>query len=60
MGSSGAGKGDADRSPGWRDNYDDIDFKRDVEHDGFTQIGHGRHRKVYGPPPSAPEVLPNV
>jgi hypothetical protein len=53
---TGAGKGDADRSPGWRDGYEEIDWKRDLENDGFTQVGHGRYRKVYGPKSSFEEI----
>jgi hypothetical protein len=47
------GKGDKERSPGWRDHYDEIDFHREgrpvVFDDGFRYVGPGRIRKVYGP-----------
>jgi hypothetical protein len=45
-----AGKGDADRSPGWRDGYGDVaDLgSRPSEAEGFRQTGAGRWRKVYG------------
>lgn len=54
---TGAGKGDAERSPGWRDNYDSIDFHRhqpnaagtalEPKPDGFTRVSPARIRKVY-------------
>ncbi len=44
--SHGPGKGDKDRSPGWRKNYEDIDWKRDQQPDGFRQYSTGK-RKVY-------------
>lgn len=48
---SAAGKGDQDRSPGWRDNYDEIDWGHHPvvfeEHRGARQV------KRYGPKPSA-------
>jgi len=44
----GAGKGDAERSPGWRDNYDEILFPRDPRvSDGFERKGVGRLVKRY-------------
>lgn len=48
--SGGAGKGDADRSPGWREHYHDIDWPdggRRLATDGFIQRG-GRLVKHYG------------
>jgi hypothetical protein len=42
------GKGDADRSPGWRDNYEEIqNFKKD-DIAGLVQLAPGRYRKIYG------------
>lgn len=53
----GAGKGDADRSPKWRDNYDEINWKVVVSFDlacdagdkteTFVQVGPGRKKKTY-------------
>src|ERR1035441_339164 len=41
------GKGDKDRSPGWRHNYDQIDFHRCGEAEGFAR--RGNHLvKAYG------------
>lgn len=41
------GKGDKDRSPGWRQNYADIaGFGGHI--DGFRRINFGRLRKSYG------------
>ena len=40
------GKGDKDRSPGWRDHYEEIDFHRD-QPDGFAHRGN-RMVKAYG------------
>ena len=51
---SGAGKGDADRSPGWRDHYDEIEWGSGMRYPsdncpvGFFPIGPKRYRKVYG------------
>lgn len=42
----GAGKGDVDRSPGWREHYDEINWPR--SNDGFEQLGVKRQRKRYG------------
>lgn len=39
---SGAGKGDAERSPGWRKNYDAIDWPSGGK-------GPKKFRKIYGP-----------
>lgn len=36
LGSTGAGKGDADRSPGWRDNYDEIGWPVVILDNGST------------------------
>lgn len=50
----GAGKGDAERSPGWRDNYDEILFPKHLPgQDGFIQKSLGRKVKRYGAPPPA-------
>ena len=38
----GAGKGDKDRSPGWRNHYDSIDWQRD------KSTGWKRHRTITG------------
>lgn len=38
------GKGDADRSPGWRDHYDEIEWPHDVQ---FIQRG-AKQIKRYG------------
>jgi hypothetical protein len=54
FGLEGSGKGDADRSPGWRDKYDDINWRRKNEDDGFRRIG-SRLIKLYGP--KAKELL---
>jgi hypothetical protein len=50
FGLEGSGKGDADRSPGWRDKYDDIDWERSDSgvDDGFRRIGTTRFIKLYG------------
>lgn len=60
---TGSGKGDADRSPGWREHYDDINWNapewkpgealRDINN-GFREVGRNRIRKVYG---QAPPVM---
>jgi len=42
-----AGKGDKERSPGWRRNYDEIDFHRSEATDGFARRGN-RLVKAYG------------
>lgn len=34
LGISGAGKGDAERSPGWRDHYDEIWWPANISDDG--------------------------
>lgn len=44
---SGAGKGDSDRSPGWREHYDEIDWHRDFVETDFVRKG-GRLVKRYG------------
>lgn len=46
------GKGDADRSPGWRDKYDDIawpDGGKRNDGDGFVRKSDGKIVKRYGP-----------
>lgn len=43
----GAGKGDADRSPGWRDQYDTVNWPHSDE--GFEQVSEHRKVKRYGP-----------
>lgn len=59
------GKGDADRSPGWRDHYDDIswpDGGKRQSSDGFSRRG-GKLVKRYGtaeqpkPVDTAPTVV---
>jgi hypothetical protein len=40
-----AGKGDADRSPKWRDHYDEIDWHH--RPDEFKQVRPGLKRKIY-------------
>ena len=47
--SHGAGKGSAERSPGWRKNYDNIDWPLDHYHTSHD------FRKTYGTP--APKRL---
>lgn len=52
--SHGAGKGSAERSPGWREHYDDIDFGMKYagpDHPDFTPISPGKVRKTYGATP---------
>jgi hypothetical protein len=47
----GAGKGDADRSPNWRENYDEVawpDGGKRAEGNGFVRKG-GKIIKRYGP-----------
>jgi hypothetical protein len=39
------GKGDKDRSPGWRDHYSEIKF---TAAEGFFRVGPNRIRKRYG------------
>ena len=42
----GPGKGDKDRSPGWRNHYDEIDWQRDpAKPDGFRQYSIGKRKK---------------
>ncbi len=53
----GAGKGDKDRSPGWRANYDEVDFHRD-QSDGFTRRGN-RLVKCYTPSRRAVFIFPD-
>jgi len=49
----GPGKGDKDRSPGWRKNWESIDWQRGKP-DGFRRYSTGK-RKVYrNPIPPAP------
>lgn len=43
--SHGAGKGDVDRSPGWRDHYDEVEWPKSEE--GFVKRG-GKLVKRYG------------
>lgn len=48
--SHGAGKGDVDRSPGWRDHYDEVAWTegdKRAEGNGFTRKG-GKLVKRYG------------
>jgi len=45
--SSGAGKGDKDRSPGWRNNYDEIQWtEKENKWAGFRRGSMG-FRKIY-------------
>jgi hypothetical protein len=41
-----AGKGDKERSPGWRENYPEIEWGKPTE--GFVEVRPGKVRKVYG------------
>jgi hypothetical protein len=50
-----AGKGDAERSPGWRDHYD-IPPSGDMT--GFKRVAVNRLRKVYGRPAAPPPLEP--
>ncbi len=48
----GAGKGDADRSPKWRENYDDINWKevvnlQDPWDNRFIRVRAGVKKKTY-------------
>lgn len=52
----GAGKGDGDRSPGWREKYNEVDFHRastpaaaklNDYYNGFREVSPNRIRKVY-------------
>jgi len=49
----GAGKGDKDRSPGWRRNYAEIRWG--ISDAGFVRVGHGRMFKRYGGAAKQPE-----
>jgi hypothetical protein len=51
--SHGAGKGDADRSPGWREHYDEIEWG-DGHNEGHHNVTRTFH-KTYGP--AAPKRL---
>lgn len=51
-----SGKGDADRSPGWRENYDEIGWPAHINVDGsvskavdqtFTKLGPSHYVKKY-------------
>jgi hypothetical protein len=44
------GKGDADRSPGWRGHYDEVSWPAPSAEEGFVQTGPKSFRKVYGNP----------
>ena len=44
---TGAGKGDADRSPKWRDHYDEINWT-ESDDSVWTEVRPGRYRKIYG------------
>jgi hypothetical protein len=45
-----AGKGDKERSPGWRNNYNEIqNFQKDGI-PGLVKLAPGRYRKSYGNP----------
>ena len=52
FGLQGAGKGDSDRSPGWRDNYPEINWPGV---DGLEEKSAGRFIKYYGPSKSTAE-----
>lgn len=54
------GKGDKERSPGWRENYPSIQGFGTAT--GFTRINSGRIRKSYGHPASPNSAVgrPNV
>jgi hypothetical protein len=44
LGLTGAGKGDADRSPGWRNHYEDIDWRSQCPvHCDWTKHIDGGH-----------------
>lgn len=46
------GKGDKERSPGWRNNYNEIqNFQKD-QIPGLVKLAPGRYRKCYGSPVS--------
>jgi hypothetical protein len=57
---TGAGKGDHDRSPKWRDHYDEIDWSQFHHVSGFERIGPGRLRKRYGARTSAGVSVENL
>lgn len=53
----GAGKGDKDRSPGWRKNYDEIDWQRGApKPNGFRRHSKGI-RKTYRKEPAVETVF---
>jgi hypothetical protein len=51
----GAGKGDAERSPGWRENYPEINWPGVS---GLKEVKPGHFRKVYGSQPITQEYAP--
>ena len=61
--SHGAGKGDVDRSPGWRDHYDEVTWTegdKRAEGNGFVRRG-GKLVKRYGQAePEKLEKAPNI
>lgn len=63
FGLQGAGKGDGDRSPGWRDKYHDVNWPDggiNKSEEGFVRKG-GKLIKVYGTPETKPEDrAPNI
>lgn len=54
LGAHQNGKGSAERSPGFRKNYDDIDFTQPS--DGFVRVNRSRIRKIYGAAKSYPTI----
>jgi hypothetical protein len=57
LGAHQNGKGDADRSPGYRKNYDEINFNRWTQvDDGFKRVTPNRIRKTYGAQRSYPTI----
>lgn len=56
LGAHQNGKGDADRSPGYRKHYDEIDFTSTSTDDGFIRVNRSRIRKHYGAQRSYPTI----
>lgn len=58
-----AGKGDKERSPGWRNNYDEIQNFKKNGIPGLQRVGANRFRKTYTQPPATgigPTALDNL
>jgi hypothetical protein len=55
MDSHQAGKGDKDRSPGYRKHYDEINWNAAGD-DGFKRVTSNRIRKTYGAQRSYPTI----